>query len=81
MIQGRKNFVWHYGAGMNDQTYKVLDVLATTNGDYNAQLWTYLAGQFHKYIINRVTVYVGNLNIANRYQQDMNTPYILNFSM
>lgn len=59
---------------MNENSYKILDVLGTTNGDYNAQLWTYLAGHFHKYIINKVTVYIGNVNIANRYQQDINTP-------
>lgn len=74
VIQGEKQLLWRFGAGVADKTYKVLDVLASSNGDYNTQLWTFLSGQFHKYIINKITVYINDCNIANTYQQDMNSP-------
>lgn len=73
-MRGHRNYVWRYGAGKCEQHFKVVDVLGTVNNDYNEQMWTWLSGQYHHYIINKVSLLMYNFNVANRYQQDMNTP-------
>lgn len=59
-----------YGGGMSDTKYKQYDVLISKDATFNENILEFMAKQYGKMIISKVTFVIYNLNVMNRVQQD-----------